>query len=102
MKSMTAESEKRVVEEIETALSSLGKLKILRLLMKEPIHAFTRYEIGKKIPLNSRDIKNNLYALFEIGWLKELKYGNLQKYSINMDHNLVKHLSNFFRDIGYI
>jgi len=99
---MTEETEKRVIDEVETALSSLGKLKILRLLMKNPDHAFTRYEIGKKIPINPRDIKNNVQALFEIGWLIELKYGNLQKYSINMDHNLVGRLSDFFRDIGYI
>ncbi len=99
---MTEETEKRVIDEVETALSSLGKLKILRLLMKNPDHAFTRYEIGKKIPINPRNIKNNVQALFEIGWLTELKYGYLQKYSINMDHNIVQHLSNFFRDIGYI
>jgi hypothetical protein len=99
---MTEETEKRVIDEVETALSSLGKLKILRLLMKNPDHAFTRYEIGKKIPINPRNIKNNVQSLFEIGWLTELKYGYLQKYSINMDHNIVQHLSNFFRDIGYI
>ena len=29
---MTEETEKRVIDEVETALSSLGKLKILRLL----------------------------------------------------------------------
>ncbi len=99
---MTEKVEKRVVDEIETALSSIGKLKILRLLMKNPDHAFTRYEIGKKTPINPRDIKNNLQALLEIGWLRELKYGHLQKYSINTDHKIVQRLSNFFRDIDYI
>ena len=99
---MTEEIEKRVVDEIETALSSIGKLKILRLLMKSPDHAFTRYEIGKKTPINPRDIKNNLQALLEIGWLTELKYGHLQKYSINLDHNLVQRLLTFFRDIDYL
>jgi len=99
---MTEEIEKRVVDEIETALSSIGKLKILRLLMKNPDHAFTRYEIGKKTPINLRDIKNNLQALLEIGWLTELKYGHLQKYSINLDHNLVQRLLTFFRDIDYL
>jgi len=99
---MKEEIEKRVIDEVEIALSSIGKLKILRLLMKNPDHAFTRYEIGKKIPINPRDIKNNIQALLEIGWLKELKYGHLQKYSINIDHNIMQHLSSFFRDIGYI
>ena len=99
---MKEEIEKRVIDEVEIALSSIGKLKILRLLMKNPDHAFTRYEIGKKIPINPRDIKNNIQALLEIGWLKELKYGHLQKYSINIDHNIVQRLSNFFRDIDYI
>jgi Fic family protein len=99
---MNEEIEKRVIDEVEIALSSIGKLKILRLLMKNPDHAFTRYEIGKKTPINPRDIKNNIQTLLEIEWLKELNYGHLQKYSINIDHNIVQHLSIFFRDISYI
>lgn len=103
MTSMTEEDdEENIVAEVEAGLSSPGKLKILRLLMRNPDHLFTRYEMGKKTPLNQRDIKNIVQTLTEIGWLKEYRYAHLQKYSINMDHTLVKRLYEFFREIGYV
>lgn len=97
---MGLESEK-VAEEVEKALSSLGKLKILRLLMKQPGHAFTRYEIGKKLPLKPSDIKNDLAVLVEAGWVKEFKLQHLQKYSINTDNELTKQFTEFFKRIKY-
>ena len=92
----------KVAREVEKAISSPGKLKILRLLMKNPNHAFTRYEIGKKIPLSPTDIKNDLNILTEIGWVKDFRYQHIQKYSINIDNELVKQFTDFFRRIRYI
>ena len=98
---MTLDPEK-TAEDIENALASLGKLRILRILMKMPNHAFTRYEIGKKTPLNQTDIKNNMKTLVEIGWVKELTTQHLQKYSINLDNEVVSQLCNFFKRIRYV
>ena len=89
-------------EEIEKALTSPGKLKILRLLMMTPDHTFTRYEIKKKLPLSPTDIKKDLNTLIEMNWVKEHKIQHLQKYSINMDKQVVKQLSDFFKTIKYI
>ncbi|MEM2094080.1 MAG: ArsR family transcriptional regulator [Candidatus Bathyarchaeia archaeon] len=89
-------------DDIEKALASLGKLRIIRLLMREPNHAFTRYEIGKKTPLNSNDIKNNLKTLVEIGWVKEVTTQHLKKYSINLDNEVVSLLYNFFKQVRYV
>jgi DNA-binding IclR family transcriptional regulator len=88
--------------DIEKALASLGRLRILRVLMKAPEHAFTRYEIGKKTPLNPTDIRNGMKALVEIGWVKELTTQHLQKYSINMENEVVSQLYDFFKRVRYI
>lgn len=98
---MGLESEK-IVGEVERALSSPGKLKILKLLMKQQDHAFTRYELGKKISLRPTDIKNDLTVLVEVGWVKELKLQHLEKYSINMDNELAKQFTDFFKRIRYV
>jgi hypothetical protein len=98
---MGLETEK-IIGKIDKAMSSPGKLKILRLLMKQPDHAFTRYEIGKKIQLRPADIKNDLAVLIEVGWVKEFRLQNLQKYSINLDTELVKQFTEFFKRIRYL
>jgi len=92
----------KTAEEVEKALASPGKLRILRLLMRTPSHAFTRYEIGKKTPLNSTDIKNSLKTLVEIGWVREVTTQHLQKYSINLENEVVGRLYDFFKGIRYV
>lgn len=92
----------RATEEIEKALSSIGKLRILKLLMKSPTHAFTRYEIRKKTALSPLDIKSDLKVLVEIRWIKEFKFQHIQKYCINFDNKLVKEFSEFFKRIWYL
>jgi len=99
---MESERSKIVVEEVERTIASPGKLKILRLLMKNPTHAFTRYEVGKKIALSPVDIKKNLTLLVETGWVKETRLAHLQKYSINLDNELMKEFTVFFKRIGYV
>ena len=89
-------------EEIEKALTSPGKLKILRLLMMSPNHTFTRYEIRKKLPLSPTDIKSDLNTLIQLDWIKEHKIQHLQKYSINIDKPIVKQFLEFFKTIRYI
>jgi response regulator of citrate/malate metabolism len=99
---MESERSKIVVEEVERTIASPGKLKILRLLMKNPTHAFTRYEVGKKIALSPVDIKKDLTLLVETGWVKETRLAHLQKYSINLDNELTKEFTVFFKRIGYV
>jgi len=98
---LTLDAEK-TAGDIEKALASSGKLRILRLMMKAPDHAFTRYEIGKKTPLNSVEIRNSVKILVEIGWVKELTTQHLQKYSINLENEVVCQLYDFFRRVRYV
>jgi hypothetical protein len=88
--------------EIEKGLTGVGKLKIVRLLMERPDHAFTKYEIGKKVSNDPLSIRNDLETLVQINWVSEFKVQHLNKYSINLDNALVRSLADFLRKVGYI
>jgi hypothetical protein len=88
--------------EVEKGLCGAGKLKILRLLIKNPDHAFTRYEIGKKVPNDPVSIRNDLKTLVQINWVTEFQVQHLSKYSINRENLTVKPLADFFRETRYI
>lgn len=94
--------DKKVVREVEKGLASVGKLKILRLMIRRPNHAFTRYEIGKKVPSDPVSIRNDLKTLVQINWVTEFKVQHLSKYSINLDNDIVRRLTDFLQEIRYI
>ncbi len=96
------ETDREAARQVEAGLASAGKLKILRLLMEKPDHAFTRYEIGKRVTSDPISIRNDLNTLVEIGWVTELKIQHLTKYSINLDNEIVKRLAAFFKEIKYV
>jgi hypothetical protein len=96
------EEHRNICDEVERGLGSVGKLKILRLLMQRSDQAFTRYRIGKYVPIDPVSIRNDLKTLVEIDWVIEFKAQHLSKYSINREKERVKHLVDFFREIGYI
>lgn len=93
---------KRKMSELERGIGSIGKLKILRVLITDPYHAFTRYEIGKKVPNDPVSIRNDLNALIQVDWVKRYRIQHLDKYAVNMNNDVVKHLATFFRRTKYI
>ena len=97
---MRIEGKKDISELVERGLGSPGKLKILKLLLGNPTHLFTRYEIGKKIPLRPVDIRTNLNILVDLGWVKKLTI-QPRKYSINLEDAVVTELRKFFKSIRY-
>ena len=92
----------KVEKEIEKGLTGAGKLKILRLLMEQPHHAYTRYEIGKKVTNDPLSIRNDLTTLVEINWITEYQIQHLKKYSINYCNPIVTLLADFLRKISYL
>lgn len=96
------ERDKNVNRAVEKGLGSVGKLKILRLLLERPNHAFTRYEIGKNVSNDPTSIRNDLQALVQIKWVTEFKVQHLSKYSINLNNEIVKRLAHFFRELRHI
>ena len=91
-----------MAKDIERGLSSAGKLKILRLLMERSDHAFTKYEIGKKVSNDPVSIRNDLEILVQIHWVSKFKIQHLDKYSINLENPTVKHLADFLHKVEYI
>ena len=87
-------------EIIETGLSSIGKIKIMKALAEENKLA-TVYVLHKKTHLKREDIKNNILDLVKIGWVTRNKYANVM-YGINRDNKYVSELIDFFNDVGYI
>jgi hypothetical protein len=93
---------KEIEDKVDRGLGSVGKLKILRLLISRPHHAFTRYELGKKIPIDLVSIRNDINVLMDINWVTEFKVQHLSKYSINLANPIINKLIEFFRQIGYV
>jgi Fe2+ or Zn2+ uptake regulation protein len=96
------ETRRHVDREVERGLGSVGKLKILRLLLEKPDHAFTRYAIGQKISNDPASIRSDLNTLVEINWVNEFKVQHLSKYSINLDKDVVRQLAIFFQELRHI
>jgi len=72
--------ERGLAEVVELGIGSTAKLKILRLMVRNPDHAFTMYELERRTPLKAVDIRRHV---------------------TNLENELVKHLAEFFRKIGY-
>jgi Fic family protein len=96
-----AEKQRDVWEEIEQRLGSVGRLKILRVMLEKPNDAFTKYALEKATKLKPVDARTNIGVLVEIGWVKEYPY-QPTTYKINLDNELVKHISRFFQEIRYL
>jgi len=96
------ETRRHVDREVERGLGSVGKLKILRLLLERPDQAFTRYAIGQKVSNDPASIRSDLNTLVEINWVNEFKVQHLSKYSINLDKDVVRQLAIFFQELRHI
>jgi hypothetical protein len=86
---------------VEKGLGTIGKLKILRLLLKEPDHAFTKYEINKRTSLSPDVIGNSLESLVALDWVKEIHIQHLTKYYINLKNADVCSVRAFFGKVKY-
>jgi len=87
-------------EEIELALGSVGKRKILRLLTEDPYKALTRYAL-RRTGLKPKDITNDLKTLVAKDWVKEHRYGR-KTYQINLENAIVQQFLEFLKKTKYL
>ena len=87
--------------EINRGLGTIGRIKIMAELAKQPKNSFTKYLLQKGTGLKRNDLKENLKHLTAINWVKEHK-SIYPKYQINLDHQIVQLVHNFFKKSGYI
>jgi len=87
-----------VWKEVETGLGSVGKIRILRTMLEKPGEVYTKYGLERATGLKPVDVRSDLKALIEIGWVKEHQY-DPKTYEVNMERSVVKHLHEFFKRI---
>ena len=97
---MRRRSARTIQEEMEIGLGSVGKLKIMRELIKNRDRLLTKYALGKTTHLKPIDVKNNLKVLVKINWVKEYPY-QPKKFGANLENEVVKGLYEFFHKVKY-
>lgn len=98
---MRSKRQRNTWEEAEKALGSMGKLKILCLMLENPNEAFTKYRLEKTTGLKPVAVRTNLKVLIELEWVKEFSY-KPKTYKINLENRAVQSFSKFFQDIKYL
>jgi hypothetical protein len=87
--------------EIEEGLGTIGRIKVMAELAKEPNESFTKYSLLKGTGLKRSDLNENLRHLTYINWVKELRAIH-PMYQINLDNPIVRLLYDFFKESEYI
>lgn len=85
-------------KEIEIGFGSVGRIRILREMIKKSNEYFTKYMLERKTGLKPVDVRNNLGILVDLNWVKEYAY-DPKTYKVNMENDAVKLLAEFFRKI---
>lgn len=81
--------------EVETALGSVGRLRVLREMIKKPYEYFTKYGLEKATGLKPVDLRSDLKVLVDLDWVREYAY-DPKTYRINTEHEIVKHVAELF------
>ncbi len=92
---------KLVRTQIEEAIGSKGRLRIVGTLASSPRELYTRYALGRKTGIRQAYIKSDLEKLVRLGWVEELK-SLTKKYRLNTEHPQVEHILEFLKKVGYI
>lgn len=85
-------------KEIEIGCGSIGRLKILREMIRNPDEYFTKYLLERKTGLKPVDVRSNLKILVDLDWIKEYAY-DPKTYKVNMENDAVILVAEFFRKI---
>ena len=85
-------------KDIETGLGSVGRMRILKEMIKRPNDFFTKYMLERKTGLKPVDVRSNLKVLVGLGWVKEYHY-DPKTYRVNMENEAVKLIAEFFRKV---
>jgi Fic family protein len=81
-------------EQIEKVLGNPCKLRILRVLVKNPQKPLTQHLLAKHTHLNPREVKKHLEYLIKLNWVEKTPYKPF-KYRINKQDEDVKRLVEF-------
>jgi hypothetical protein len=88
-------------QEIDEALGSLGRLRIVAELAKDPGRMLTVYAIATGTHLKRDDVKANLAHLVAVGWVDKHAFAPI-KYQINLRNATTARFVEFLRETGYL
>lgn len=92
---MKVKALRSVWEELEEGLGSVGKIRMLRVLISKPEEHFTKYMLERATGLKPKDVKKSLEVLVELGWVVEDPC-DPKTYRINLENERVKILAELF------
>jgi DNA-binding MarR family transcriptional regulator len=81
--------------EVENALGSKARLRILRLLAKYPDHAFTQYRICQVTGLKRQTASKHMKKLIEMNLIAQ-RGSSIVRYSFNTNNDRANVLREFF------
>jgi DNA-binding transcriptional ArsR family regulator len=90
--------------DIERDLSSVGRLRILRYLARNPRGeaSLSEYRLRVLTGLRLPDIGKHLELLVGHGWVMEVEAGTQKRYRLNVDAPYVKSLRGLFEAADYV
>jgi len=90
--------------DIERDLSSVGRLRILKYLARNPRReaSLSEYRLKVLTGLRHPNIRKHLELLVGHGWVEEVEAGSMKKYRLNLDAPYVKRLMGLFEAVNYL
>jgi hypothetical protein len=88
-------------EEIETALGSVGRLRVLAVLVKDPDQCYTLYSLAKNTKLDGTKLGKTIVHLLNCGWVELVEGSSIKKYRMNLSNLKLQGFAKFLHDSGY-
>ncbi len=92
---------KLVRTQIEEAIGSKGRLRIIGTFASSPMEVYSRYALGRKTGIRHSYIKSDLEKLVRLGWVEELNTLT-KKYRLNTKNPQVGLIIEFLKKVDYI
>lgn len=90
--------------EIEEALGSSGRIRILKFLIKNPKseQSLSVFRLRTLTGLRGKNVEKHLETLVKWSWVEEIGIDGGKKYRLRRENPKVEALIEFFKNTGYI
>ena len=101
---MIKKKSKKTEAEIEEALGSSGRFRILKFLVKNPTSepSLTVSRLKTLTGLRRGNVEHHLEILVKLGWVEEIPIDGGKKYKLRTEKPEIAALIRFFKEVGYV
>jgi len=101
---LKGKSLKASASEVEEVLGSVGRVRVLKYLVRNPRNelALTVFRLRTLTGLRGRNVERHLETLVKWGWVEEVRVDGGRKYRLKRENPKVEALIEFFRKVGYV